>query len=102
MASLSVANARRISTLMVRRASRGVVARLSWNWLTLWKAWPGRADQLTIAPQELRTADATRAAEIYAGRFVFAGKIVTSHGRSIFAMDAPSEDWQVALLPDRE
>jgi uncharacterized heparinase superfamily protein len=98
MASLSVANARRISTLMVRRASRGVVARLSWNWLTLWKAWPGRADQLTIAPQELRTADATRAAEIYAGRFVFAGKIVTSHGRSIFAMDAPSEDWRVALL----
>src|SRR5947209_17907667 len=98
MASLSVANARRISTLMVRRASRGVVARLSWHWLTLWKAWPGRADQLTIAPQELRTADATRAAEIYAGRFVFAGKIVTSHGRSIFAMDPPSEDWQVALL----
>ena len=68
---------------MVRRASRGVVARLSRNWLTLWKAWPGRADQLTIAPQELRTADATRAAEIYAGRFVFAGKIVTSHGRSM-------------------
>ena len=98
MASLSVANTRRILTLLVLRASRGFVARVSWAWLTLWKAWPGRADQLTIAPQELRTADATRAAEIYAGRFVFAGKIVTAHGRSIFGMEPPSEDWQVALL----
>jgi uncharacterized heparinase superfamily protein len=98
MASLSVANARRILTLLVLRASRGVVARLSRAWLTLSKAWPGRTDQLTIAPQELRTADATRAAEIYAGRFVFAGKIITCHGRSIFAMEPPSEDWQVALL----
>src|SRR5689334_10851199 len=98
MASLSVANARRILTLLVLRASRGLMGRLSWNWFALWKAWPGRADQLTIAPQELRTADATRAAEIYAGRFVFAGKIVTCHGRSIFAMEPPSEDWEVALL----
>ena len=51
-----------------------------------------------IAPHDLRTADATRAAEIYAGRFVFAGKIVTCHGRSIFDLEAPSEDWEVALL----
>src|SRR5690349_3144216 len=98
MASLSVANARRILTLLVLRASRGIVARLSWIWLALWRPWPGRTDQLTIAPQELRTADATRAAEIYAGRFVFAGKIVNSHGRSIFAMEPPSDDWQAALL----
>jgi len=60
--------------------------------------WPGRADRLVIAPHDLRTADATRAAEIYAGRFVFAGKIVTCHGRSIFDLEPPSEDWEVALL----
>ena len=59
---------------------------------------PGRADRLIIAPHDLRTADATRAAEIYAGRFVFAGKIVTCHGRSIFDLEPPSEDWEVALL----
>ncbi|HKG99746.1 MAG TPA: heparinase II/III family protein, partial [Bradyrhizobium sp.] len=53
---------------------------------------------LIIAPHDLRTADATRAAEIYAGRFVFAGKIVTCHGRSIFDLEPPSEDWEVALL----
>lgn len=75
-----------------------MLARASWNSFGLWRAWPGRTDQLLISPQELRTADATRAAEIYAGRFVFAGKIVTCHGRSVFSLDPPSEDWEVALL----
>lgn len=72
------------------RANGGSVA--------LSRLWPGRTDRLIIAPHDLRTADATRAAEIYAGRFVFAGKIVTCHGRSIFDLDPPSEDWEVALL----
>src|SRR6185369_3911230 len=40
----------------------------------------------------------TRAAEVYAGRFVFAGKIVTCHGRSVFDLEPPSEDWEVNLL----
>jgi uncharacterized heparinase superfamily protein len=75
-----------------------MLARASWNSFALWRVWPGRTDQLLISPQELRTADATRAAEIYAGRFVFAGKIVTCHGRSVFSLDPPSEDWEVALL----
>lgn len=72
------------------RATGGSVA--------LSRLWPGRTDRLIIAPHDLRTADATRAAEIYAGRFVFAGKIVTCHGRSIFDLEPPSEDWDVALL----
>ena len=66
--------------------------------MALSRLWPGRTDRLIIAPHDLRTADATRAAEIYAGRFVFAGKIVTCHGRSIFDLEPPSEDWEVALL----
>jgi uncharacterized heparinase superfamily protein len=75
---------------MITRASSSSVA--------LSRLWPGRTDRLIIAPHDLRTADATRAAEIYAGRFVFAGKIVTCHGRSIFELEPPSEDWEVALL----
>jgi uncharacterized heparinase superfamily protein len=75
---------------MMARAGGGSVA--------LSKLWPGRTDRLIIAPHDLRTADATRAAEIYAGRFVFAGKIVTCHGRSIFELEPPSEDWEVSLL----
>ena len=66
--------------------------------MALSRLWPGRTDRLIIAPHDLRTTDATRAAEIYAGRFVFAGKIVTCHGRSIFDLEPPSEDWEVALL----
>jgi len=80
------------------RFARNVMARASGGSLTLTRLWPGRADRLIIAPHDLRTADATRAAEIYAGRFVFAGKIVTSHGRSVFDLEPPSEDWEVALL----
>jgi uncharacterized heparinase superfamily protein len=80
------------------RFARNVMARVSGGSVALSKLWPGRTDRLIIAPHDLRTADATRAAEIYAGRFVFAGKIVTCHGRSIFDLEPPSEDWEVALL----
>ncbi|MGQ0685241.1 heparinase II/III family protein [Bradyrhizobium sp.] len=80
------------------RFARNVMARAGGGTVALSRLWPGRSDRLIIAPHDLRTADATRAAEIYAGRFVFAGKIVTCHGRSIFDLDPPSEDWEVALL----
>jgi uncharacterized heparinase superfamily protein len=80
------------------RFARNAMARVSGASVALSRLWPGRADRLIIAPHDLRTADATRAAEIYAGRFVFAGKIVTCHGRSIFDIEPPSEDWEVALL----
>jgi uncharacterized heparinase superfamily protein len=95
---VSVAQRRRISTLIMGRFARTMVARASGGSVALSRLWPGRADRLIIAPHDLRTADATRAAEIYAGRFVFAGKIVTCHGRSIFDLEPPSEDWEVALL----
>jgi uncharacterized heparinase superfamily protein len=95
---VSVAQRRRISTLIVDRFARNVMARASGSSVALSRLWPGRADRLIIAPHDLRTTDATRAAEIYAGRFVFAGKIVTCHGRSIFELEPPSEDWEVALL----
>src|SRR5580692_11774023 len=95
---VSVAQRRRISTLIMGRFARNMIARASGASVALSRLWPGRTDRLIIAPHDLRTADATRAAEIYAGRFVFAGKIVTCHGRSIFDLEPPSEDWEVALL----
>jgi uncharacterized heparinase superfamily protein len=95
---VSVAQRRRISTLIMGRFARSAMARASGGSMALARLWPGRADRLIIAPHDLRTADATRAAEVYAGRFVFAGKIVTCHGRSVFDLESPSEDWEVALL----
>ncbi|MFK4662970.1 putative heparinase superfamily protein [Bradyrhizobium ottawaense] len=82
----------------MNRFARNMLARASGGSVALSRVWPGRTDRLIIAPHDLRTADATRAAEIYAGRFVFAGKIVNCHGRSIFDLEPPSEDWEVALL----
>src|SRR6202789_574980 len=80
------------------RFARNAMSRASGGSVTWSSLWPSRTDRLIIAPHDLRTADATRAAEIYAGRFVFAGKIVTCHGRSIFELEPPSDDWEVALL----
>ena len=95
---MSVTEHRRISALVMGRFARNLMARATGGSVALSRMWPGRTDRLIIAPHDLRTADATRAAEIYAGRFVFAGKIVTCHGRSIFDLEPPSEDWEVALL----
>ncbi|KQW19677.1 heparinase [Afipia sp. Root123D2] len=75
-----------------------MMARASGRSVAVSRLFPGRTDRLLIAPHDLRTTDATRAAEVYSGRFVFAGKIVTCHGRSVFDLDPPSEDWEVALL----
>src|SRR5881227_2250244 len=44
------------------------------------------------------TADATRATEIYSGRFAFAGKVVVCDRRSIFEMEPPSDEWAAGLL----
>ncbi len=84
--------------MLLGRGARKFLARASGNSVALSRFWPSRTDRLLIAPNDLRTADATRAAEIYAGRFVFAGKIVVGHGRSIFDIEPPSDEWETALL----
>ncbi|MCC6983911.1 MAG: heparinase II/III family protein [Bauldia sp.] len=50
-------------------------------------------ERLLIAPTDLRTADPTAAAEIYAGRFAFGGELADAGGASIFEIVPPSEDW---------
>lgn len=54
-------------------------------------------DRLLIAPQDLRTADPTVAGDIYAGYFAFAGRIVSSKGRSPFEVEPPSRPWAEML-----
>lgn len=50
-----------------------------------------------IAPQDLRTSDPTIATDIYAGLFVFAGRALTTGGRSPFDFAPPSREWGEAL-----
>ena len=83
----------RIAALLARQgrgAARGVLAS------------PGRAlgrlrarapERLLIAPQDIRTADPTVAADIGAGYFAFGGKIANAMGRSPFALEPGSEAW---------
>ncbi len=54
-------------------------------------------DRLLIAPQDIRTADPTIAADVEAGYFTFAGKSVVAHGRSPFDIDAGSSLWAQEL-----
>jgi uncharacterized heparinase superfamily protein len=98
MSRVAVANHAKLSWLLVRGAMRRLAGRANGHPLFRWPLTPLKADRLLIAPQDLRTADATRASEIYSGRFAFAGKVVICDRRSIFEMEPPSEEWAVALL----
>jgi uncharacterized heparinase superfamily protein len=53
--------------------------------------------RLLFAPQDLRTADPTIATDIYSGFFAFAGRAITTSGRSPFAFVPPSRAWGEAL-----
>jgi uncharacterized heparinase superfamily protein len=94
----SIVERSRLSLFALSRTLRTYLARLNAHPAVRWRFFPTGADRLLIAPQDLRTADPTRASEIYAGRFAFAGKIVVCDGRSPFEMDPPSEEWADMLL----
>jgi uncharacterized heparinase superfamily protein len=98
MKGVSVAERLSLSMLIGRRAFRRLVGGLNAHPLLRWRFGSTKTDRLVIAPQDLRTADATRAGEIYAGRFAFAGKVVICDRRSPFEMTPPSDEWAVTLL----
>jgi uncharacterized heparinase superfamily protein len=98
MMRVSVAERSRLSVLIGRRAFRSLLGSISAHPLLRWRFGSAKTDRLVIAPQDLRTADATRASEIYAGRFAFAGKVVICDRRSPFEMTPPSDEWAVMLL----
>jgi uncharacterized heparinase superfamily protein len=98
MSRVAVANHAKLSWLLLRGALRRVAGRADGHPLIRWPFAPLKSDRLLIAPQDLRTADATRANEIYAGRFAFAGKVVLCDRRSIFEMEPPSDEWASSLL----
>jgi uncharacterized heparinase superfamily protein len=97
MSRASVAERTRLSVFLAKGMARKLLGRLTGLSLARLPFLPGAPDRLLIAPQDLRTADSTRASEIYAGRFSFGGKVVVCDARSPFEVKAPSEDWSVAL-----
>lgn len=65
--------------------------------LAPWRFTSSATPELGIAPQDLRTADPTVTADIQAGRFAFAGKLVATVNRSAFALAPPSNEWSDTL-----
>jgi uncharacterized heparinase superfamily protein len=96
--SVVIADRSRLSWLALRRRFSNLKARLKVHWVAGLVYWVAPSERLVIAPQELRTSDPTRAGEIYAGRFAFAGKVVVCDGRSPFEMEPPSDEWAEMLL----
>jgi uncharacterized heparinase superfamily protein len=98
MSRASVAERTRLSVFLARGLLRRLIGRVTTHPIVSWLLSFGKVDRLVIAPQDLRTTDATRASEIYSGRFVFAGKVVVCDSRSPFEVGPPSEDWAAALF----
>ena len=92
----SVTEQAKLSLFLARAILRALLGQFAAFWINRLPT-SGKNDRLVIAPQDLRTADATQAAEILSGRFVFAGKVAVCDGRSPFEISAPSEEWAIGL-----
>jgi uncharacterized heparinase superfamily protein len=98
MSRAVIADRSRLSWLALRRRVNILKGRALVHPLVGVVYWSPPGERLVIAPQELRTADPTRAAEIYAGRFAFAGKIVVCERTSPFEIIPPNDEWAGMLL----
>ena len=97
MAGVTVGERTKLSLIMVRRGLRRAGGRVNNLPLLPWHLITRKSDRLLLAPHDLRTADGTRASEIYSGRFAFAGKVVICDGRSPFELTPPSDEWAAEL-----
>jgi uncharacterized heparinase superfamily protein len=88
----------RLARFVAGHGWRRAVIALTANPRFRWRIGMTVPERLLIAPQDLRTGDPTLAGEFYSGRFVFAGKVVATDGRSPFEMPPPSREWAEALL----
>jgi uncharacterized heparinase superfamily protein len=95
--ALPFAERLRVIRLVIARGALKLRAAVKLPFLALeeWRCRP--PERLLISPQDIRTGDATLAADIYAGYFALGGKIVNAHGQSPFALPAPSIEWSRKL-----
>ncbi len=62
------------------------------------RPYGGRApERLLIVPPDLRTSDPTVATDIYSGHYGFAGRVVSTGGRSPFDVEPPTIAWAEVL-----
>src|SRR5204862_7347088 len=82
-----------LAVLAVQRARRGALARMRRSRLMLWRYRSPAADELLLAPPDLRAHDASFADEVSAGSFGLAGAVANLRGRSPFAIEPPTPAW---------
>ena len=82
-----------LAVLAVGRARRAALARMRRSRLMLWRYRSPAADELLLAPPDLRAHDASFADEVAAGSFGLAGAVANLRGRSPFAIPSPSPAW---------
>jgi uncharacterized heparinase superfamily protein len=82
-----------LAVLAVERARRGALARMRRSRLMLWRYRSPGADELLLAPPDLRAHDASFADEVAAGSFGLAGSVANLRGRSPFAIAPPNRAW---------
>jgi uncharacterized heparinase superfamily protein len=86
-----------IAGLSADRLRRSAMSRALDTPLLRWKYGAPAADQLLIAPQDLRTADPSFWEEVALGQFGLAGTVAVAGDRSPFDIVPPNADWARAL-----
>src|SRR2546423_9295598 len=82
-----------LAVLAMQRARRGALARMRRSRLMLWRYRSPTADELLLAPPDLRAHDATFADEVAAGSFGLAGSVARLRGRLPFPLQPPTLAW---------
>src|SRR5262245_9784850 len=82
-----------LAVLAVQRAGRGALARMRRSRLLRWRYRAPAADELLLAPPDLRGRDSSFAEEAAAGSFGLAGFVANLNGRSPFAIPPPNPAW---------
>jgi len=82
-----------LMALAVARARRGALARMRRSRLLRWRYRSPAADELSLAPPDLRPPDPSFSDELAAGNFGLAGAVADLRGRSPFAVAPPSRAW---------
>jgi hypothetical protein len=100
MSRVSVAERTRLSVFLARGLVRKLTSRVTTHPIVNWPFSFGKADRVVIAPQDLRTTDSTRAAEIYAERYSDPdGRIRATFSIIYVSGWAPHESQQKPLKP---
>ena len=87
----------RVWGLLAREYWRRIRRRLRAGPIYRWRYSGRTPERVLIAPPDLRLADRSLAAEIYAGRFPLAGHLVDTGGYSPFMIEVAHQRWQEAL-----